>query len=90
MTALLSVPRVLDAIMVGVVLEALALVAYRRRTGRGMPVREVASFLGAGLALLAAARVASAGTIGLPAPFGAAMGAALACHVWHLRQRWAA
>jgi hypothetical protein len=90
MSALLSVPRVLDAIMAGVVLEAVALVVYRRRTGRGMPGREVASFLGAGLALLAAARFGSAGTIGLSAPFAGAMAAALACHVWHLRQRWAA
>ena len=72
--------------IVGVLVEAAALVAYRRRTGRGMRVPEVASFLGAGLALLVAMRVLAAGSGGARAglAFAAAMAAALACHVWHV------
>jgi hypothetical protein len=54
-----------------------------------MPVRELASFLGAGLALLVALRTGSGprgagGTL----VFAGAMAVGLACHVWHLAQRW--
>ena len=90
MTSLLAPGRLLELVMAGVVVEGLLLVAYRRRTGRGMPAREVVAFLGAGLALLGAARatVAASATPGQTLAIAAAMAAALACHVWHVVQRW--
>ena len=89
MTALLASPRLVEAVIAAVLVEGAALVAYRRRTGRGVPVREVVSFLGAGLALLLAIR--AVGAPGTPAGqglFAIAMAAALGFHVWHLAQRW--
>lgn len=93
MIGLLASPRFVALVMVGVVVEGVVLALYRRRTGRGVPIPEVVSFLGAGLALLGALLVALEGR-GTPASaagqgtFAAAMAAALGCHVWHLRQRW--
>jgi hypothetical protein len=87
--ALLASPRLVDVIIVAVLVEGIALALLRRRWQRGMPVREVASFLGAGLALLVALRVSmpalGAGSRPL---FAAAMGVALVCHLWHVAQRW--
>jgi len=82
--------RLLELVIAGVVIEALLLCAYRGRTGRGMALGEVAAFLGAGLALLAAARAvaAPAATPGQALAFAVAMAVALACHVWHVVQRW--
>lgn len=90
MTAFLAPGRLLELIIAGVVLEGVLLCLYRRRTGRGMPTAEVVAFLGAGLALLVAARaaVASTATGAQTLVFAAAMAAALGCHVWHVRQRW--
>ena len=93
MIGFVASPRFVALGMVGVGVEGAALLLYRRRTGRGVPVREVVSFLGAGLALLAALLVAL-GAGGGPAAaagqgaFAGAMAAALGCHVWHLAQRW--
>ena len=92
MRELLAPARLLDLVIVVVVVEGLVLARHRRRTGRGMPVREVVAFLGAGLALLVAAR-AAVGAVAPLAPrplavFALAMLAALAAHVWHLAQRW--
>lgn len=86
--ALVITPRLIDAILLGVLAEAVALAIYRRRTGRGMPVRELVSFLAAGAALLLATRVAVSAAAPRPVPFAAAMAAGLVCHLWHLRQRW--
>jgi len=83
---LVGSPRLLDAIIAATVVEAALLVAYRAMTGRGMRVREVVSFLGAGVALLAAIRVVARG--GSPALFGFAMLWALGLHLWHVAQRW--
>ena len=88
MLDLVGSPRFIDAVIAAVLAEAAGLVAYRRRTGRGVPVAEVASFLGAGLALLLAMRALAPAGGGGGAPFAAAMAAGLACHVWHLAQRW--
>lgn len=90
MRTFLAPGRLLELIIVGVVLEGVALCAYRRRTGRGMRVPEVAAFLGAGLALLVAARSAVAPTASgaQTLAFAGAMAVALGCHVWHLAQRW--
>jgi hypothetical protein len=85
----LGSPRFVEFLMAGVIVEGAVLIVYRRRTGRGMAAREVASFLGAGLALLLAMRA-----LGPPAEpgdrtlFAAAMTAALGFHLWHVAQRW--
>ncbi len=86
---LLASPRLVDLIIVGVIVEGGALALYRRRTGRGMPVREVIAFLGAGLALLLALRATmdqGGGRNG--AGFALAMAVGLAFHVWHVAQQW--
>jgi hypothetical protein len=89
LAALLAAPWLVDAIIGGVIVEGVALAAYRRRTGRGMPVREVTSFLGAGLALLVALRTAAGPRTGAATlVFAVAMAVGLACHVWHVAQRW--
>lgn len=89
MSGLLAMPRLLDLVIIGVMIEGLALATYRWRTGRGMPGREVASFLGAGLGLLVAARLSVApATAGSLAGFALAMSVALICHIWHVAQRW--
>lgn len=78
--------HVVDAIIVLVILEMVALIAFRRRTLRGMPGNEVVSFLGAGAGLMIALRVLlSDGALPL---FAAAMLFSLAMHVWHVKQRW--
>jgi hypothetical protein len=81
--AFLASPLFLRLIMVGVVLEALALVAWHRRTGRGPRPRLVISFLGAGLAFLAALYLVRAHDTPQPA-FLLALTAALGFHLWHL------
>ena len=52
---------VVDAILLLVALEGAVLVAWRARTGRGPALAQLASFLGAGAALLVALRAALAG-----------------------------
>ena len=78
--------RLIDAIIAGVVIEGVALVAYRGFTGRGVRISELATFLGAGLALLVALRLALSGAP--RAAGGGALLAALALHVWHVVQHW--
>ena len=78
--------RLIDAIIAGVVIEGVALVAYRGFTGRGVRISELATFLGAGLALLVALRLALSGAP--RATGGVAQLAALALHVWHVLQHW--
>jgi hypothetical protein len=91
---LLASPGFFDVLIAAVVAEGVALVLYRRRTGRGMPAGEVASFLGSGLALMLALRAVASAAVAVPPPPGArtafavAMLAALVLHAWHLAQRW--
>jgi hypothetical protein len=67
-------------------IEFLALAAYHRRTGRGVPPRLLLGDIGAGMALLAAALAAIHGA---PWPLIAlALLAALGAHLFDLRQRW--
>jgi hypothetical protein len=67
-------------------IEFLALAAYYRRTGRGIPPRLLLGDIGAGMALLAAALAALCGAWW---PFiGAALLAALGAHLFDLTQRW--
>ncbi|MBC8086596.1 MAG: hypothetical protein H7Z40_04980 [Phycisphaerae bacterium] len=80
------IPRIVDAIMVLVAVELIALLLYRRRTNRGMLMSEAISFLGAGAGLLLALRVLV--TNGPFVVFALAMLIALAMHIWHVKQRW--
>lgn len=78
--------HVVDAIIVLVMVEMVALISFRRAARRGMPRSEVVSFLGAGAGLMIALRVLlSDGALVL---FAAAMLFSLAMHVWHVKQRW--
>ena len=78
--------HLIDVVIAGVFLEGVALAAYRAFTGRGVGIAELVTFLGAGLALLVAIRLALRGA---PWLLGAgALSAALVLHVWHLVQRW--
>lgn len=79
-------PSIIDAILALVAVEAVALVFYRVRSKRGMPVAEVVAFLGAGAALMIALRVLATG--GGFATFAVAMLGSLAMHLWHVKQRW--
>jgi hypothetical protein len=84
--ALIAGGTAIDAILGLVVLEALALLALRRRTGRGPAPGELLCFLAAGFALLLALR-AALGAWGAGA-IAAALLAALAAHLGFLVLRW--
>jgi hypothetical protein len=81
--AFLASPFFLRLVMIGVVLEAVALVVWHKRTGRGPRPLLVCSFLGAGLAFLAALYVVRAHDAPSVA-FLIALTSALVFHVWHL------
>lgn len=73
-------------LLAGVVLEALALLAHHRRTGRGLAPADVAALTLPGVFLMAALWAAAAGAAwGLTA--AALAGSGLA-HLAALRQRW--
>jgi len=79
-------PWLLDALIVLVVIEAVALVAYHRATGGGVAPREFALHLLSGLALLLAWRSAASHGLGT-----AALGwlfAAGVLHALELGRRW--
>jgi len=81
--AFFASPLFLRLVMIGVVLEAVGLIAWHRRTGRGPAPLLVCSFLGAGLAFFAALYVVRAH--GAPSyAFLIALSVALVFHVWHL------
>jgi len=61
MSALFASGRIIDAILALVALEAVALAAWRWRTGRGLPPAALAANLCAGAALLLALRAALTG-----------------------------
>ena len=69
--------------MAAVVLEAIVLVGYHRRTGRGPRPLATCTFLGAGLAFLAALYAIRAHDAPSVA-FLIALTSALVFHVWHL------
>ena len=88
MAVLLRSPHLFDALALLVLAEWAGLALLRRVTGRGPVVQAATSFLGAGFFLFVALRGAVAGDP--PALVGAALLAALGCHVWHLRYLWRA
>lgn len=76
-------PRFLQLVMLAVVCEAVALIVFHRRTGRGARPLEVCSFLGAGLAFVVALYAVRA-LVSPSVTFIIALTSALVFHVWHL------
>lgn len=76
-------PAFYDAVLVLLVLEGVGLTLWHKRTGGGVPPVRLLSFLGAGAAFTLACRGLAAGWPG--EALAAAMTAAFACHLLHLR-----
>ncbi|HXW28869.1 MAG TPA: hypothetical protein VEK55_05840 [Xanthobacteraceae bacterium] len=86
MTTLFHSGVIVDVILMAIIAEAIVLIAYRSRTGRGILPLDLLVNLLAGAFLLMALRSA---LIGLPWKWTAAwLAAALVAHVVDLRQRW--
>jgi len=86
MAALFASGRVVDLILLVLALEGLALIAWHRRTGRGIAPPEVLSFLLAGACLLLALRAALTDA---PWPVVALLLAlAGVAQAWDLARRW--
>jgi len=86
MQSLFADGRIVDAILALMVAEAIALAIYRRRTGRGIPLRALVVNLGAGAALLLTLRAAMTGA-SIPV-IGALLFLALVFHIADLAARW--
>lgn len=85
MLAWLRAPLLYDAILVILVVEGVVLSRWTRRTGRGLPLPQLASFLGAGAGFTLACRSLAAGW---PAwTLAPSLSAAFICHLLHLRAR---
>jgi hypothetical protein len=78
--------RVADLIVAVMVIEAVALLAFHHRTGRGIAPASLLSNLAAGLFLVLALRGALVGSS--PAVIGLLLLGGLAAHLLDLRQRW--
>ncbi|MDX2308658.1 MAG: hypothetical protein NW216_10500 [Hyphomicrobium sp.] len=78
--------QIADVVIAVMVIEALALAAWRLRTGRGPGLFPVATNLLAGVALLIALRLALMGTHWLP--IALALLGAFVFHLADLRARW--
>ena len=88
MSELFAGGRIVDLILGFMVLEAIALVAYRRSTGKGIARADLLANLFAGFFLLLALRGAL-----MSAAWGwiaACLAAALVAHLADLRRRWQA
>jgi hypothetical protein len=88
MTASLPEAWLVDAIVVLVVVEGVILVAYRARTGGGLPVAGTLANLSSGAALLLALRVALSDASATAVL--ALLSVALIAHVADLASRWEA
>lgn len=81
----------LDAILVSVLVEGIALATYYAKTGSGLPPVALASNLGAGFFLMLAARIATgSGEIagGTQALVATCLLVALVAHIADLAGRW--
>ncbi len=86
MTTLFVSGRIIDLILALTMLEAIVVVTYRRRTGRGVRSGDLAANLLAGVCLLLALRCALTGASW---PWVALwLFASLVAHVADLRRRW--
>jgi hypothetical protein len=79
-------PRYIDLALVLIVVEGIALLVYRARTGKGPAPRGLISNFAAGACLLLVARALLTGADGLVTL--AALTGALVAHVIDLAQRW--
>jgi hypothetical protein len=86
MTVLLLDGRAIDAIIALVAIEGFVLVAWRARTGRGLPVSAFLANLLAGAGLLLALRGAMVGASS--EVISACLGVAFAAHVADMAGRW--
>jgi hypothetical protein len=82
---MLFVARLVDLIILFTLAEGVFLVLRHRATGRGLAVREVVGFLGAGEGLLLAMRFGLAGNAALAL---AALATGGLLHGWFVAQRW--
>ena len=86
MDSLFASGRIVDILLVLMVIEAIALIAFHRRSGAGIKTRHVLSNLIAGMCLFLALRLALTDA---PWPWiGAGLGAALLAHLADLKSRW--
>ncbi len=86
MAALFASGRVIDLILVLVVLEALALIGWRRLRGHGLAIGDVVLMLLPGAVLMLAIRAALTDA-GWPI-VGGWLAVALVAHLLDLRRRW--
>lgn len=86
MESLLRGGAVADIVLACLLVEALALLAWHRLTGRGLAPRAVAALLLPGAFLVLALRFALTGAAWPLVPL--ALVGALAAHLWDLRGRW--
>jgi hypothetical protein len=84
--ALFASGRIVDLILLLMLLEGGALLALRRRLGRGMGAGEILAFLAAGAALMLALRAALVGAGWVWVALALAGG--LAAHLGFLLLRW--
>jgi hypothetical protein len=86
MESLFASGRIVDLILLFMVVEAILLLAYRWRTGRGPVATDLLVTLLAGSTLLLALRAA---LVGASTPWiGACLLASLVAHLIDLRRRW--
>jgi hypothetical protein len=78
--------RIIDAILLLVLAEAVAIAVYHRSTGRGIALREVVWTLASGVSLMIALRIALTG--GAWYAVAAPLTAALITHLVDLAQKW--
>jgi len=76
-------PALYDAILGLLVVEGAVLARLKRRGGRGMPLPQLAAFLGAGAGFTLACRALAAGWPSWT--LAPALTAAFICHLLHLR-----
>jgi len=85
MESLVRSGAVADLVLACLALEAVALLAWHRATGRGLPPLAVAALLLPGAFLVLALRLALSGAAWALIP--AALVGALTAHLWDLRRR---
>jgi hypothetical protein len=85
MEGLVRSGHVADIILACLVVEAIALLAWHRATGRGLPPRAVVALLLPGAFLVLALRLALTGDAWALIPV--VLVGALAAHLWDLRSR---
>ena len=86
MTAPFTSGRLIDLVLAFAMAEGVAIILYRRQTGRGPVPAEILPTLAAGICLLGALRCAVGGW--WPGWLWACLAAALAAHLADLSRRW--